>query len=158
MRNEEEAWITGIGIVSTLGDGCEANWEALAGAHPMADLKSFSPYVVHPIAAVDFAKQIPKADQRMMDSWQRIGTYAAGLALDSAGIKGQSSVLAHTDLLIVASGGERDAGLDCRLLKERRTAPDCNRLLNERLMSDLRPTLFLSHLPNMLAGNIPAGH
>jgi 3-oxoacyl-[acyl-carrier-protein] synthase II len=49
----------------------------------------------------------------MMDAWQRIGTYAAGLALESAGIKGNASVLSHTDLLVVATGGERDIALDC---------------------------------------------
>ena len=36
------------------------------------------------LAAVDFSKQIPKAEQRLMDAWQRTGTYAAGLALESA--------------------------------------------------------------------------
>ena len=30
--------------------------------------------------------------------------------------------------------------------------------LNERLMSDLRPTLFLAQLPNLLAGNISIVH
>lgn len=155
---KEEAWITGIGIVSTLGDGCEANWQALDAGRPAVDQTTFSPYIVHPIAAVDFAKQIPKADQRMMDAWQRIGTYAAGLALESAGIKGNASVLSHTDLLVVATGGERDTALDCKLLKERRTAANRARLLNEKLMSDLRPTLFLSQLSNMLAGNISVVH
>jgi 3-oxoacyl-(acyl-carrier-protein) synthase len=38
--------------------------------------------------------QIPKkGDQRQMEAWQRIGTYAAGLALDSAGIKGDKEIL-----------------------------------------------------------------
>ena len=38
------------------------------------------------LAPLDLDKQIPKkGDQRQMEPWQRIGTYAAGLALDSAG-------------------------------------------------------------------------
>ncbi len=94
----------------------------------------------------------------MMDAWQRIGTYAAGLALDSAGIKANSSILSRTDLIVVAGGGERDTALDCRVLAEGRTAPDRARLLNEKLMSDLRPTLFLSQLSNMLAGSISIVH
>ena len=36
--------------------------------------------------ALDFAKQIPRTtDQRQMERWQRIGVYAAGLALADAG-------------------------------------------------------------------------
>ncbi len=157
-QDDREAWITGVGIVSTLGDGCEATWQGLMAGQPHVDCASFSPHIVHPLAAVEFGKQIPKTDQRMMDAWQRIGTYAAGLALDSAAIKGNPSVLSHTDLIVVAGGGERDTALDCKLLTERRTAPDRARLLNEKLMSDLRPTLFLSQLSNMLAGNVSIVH
>src|SRR5260370_951603 len=46
---KEEAWITGIGIVSTLGDGCEANWQALAAGRPAVDQMTFSPSVVHKV-------------------------------------------------------------------------------------------------------------
>jgi 3-oxoacyl-[acyl-carrier-protein] synthase II len=157
-QDDREAWITGVGIVSALGDGCEATWQGLMAGQSHVDCASFSPYVVHPLPAVEFGKQIPKTDQRMMDAWQRIGTYAAGLALDSAAIKGNSSVLSHTDLIVVAGGGERDMALDCKVLTERRTATDRARLVNEKLMSDLRPTLFLSQLSNMLAGNISIVH
>ena len=156
--DDREAWITGIGIVSSLGDGCEATWQGLMAGRPHIDCASFSPHIIHPIAAVDFGKQIPKTDQRMMDAWQRIGTYAAGLALDSAGIKADASILSRTDLIVVAGGGERDTALDCKVLTEGRTAPDRARLLNEKLMSDLRPTLFLSQLSNMLAGSISIVH
>jgi 3-oxoacyl-[acyl-carrier-protein] synthase II len=157
-QDDREAWITGVGIVSTLGDGCEATWQGLLAGRPNVDCASFSPHIVHPLPAIDFGKQIPKSDLRMMDAWQRIGTYAAGLALDSAAIKGNSSVLSHTDLIVVAGGGERDTALDSKLLSEGRTAPYRARLLNEKLMSDLRPTLFLSQLSNMLAGNISIVH
>ena len=59
------------------------------------DEKRFAPYVVHPWAPVNLDAQIPKkGDQRQMEAWQRIGTYAAGLALDSAGVKGNKEILA----------------------------------------------------------------
>ncbi len=32
-----------------------------------------------------------------MEAWQRIGTYAAGLALDSASIKDDKEILARTE-------------------------------------------------------------
>src|SRR5262249_42324682 len=147
---------TGVGIVSTLGDGCEATWQGLMAGAPRFDCASFSPHVVHPLPAVEFGKQIPKTDQRMMDAWQRIGTYAAGLALDSASIKGNSSVLSGTDLIVVAGGGERDTALDCKLLTRRRTAPDRARLLNQVLMSDLRPTTdLLPGLTQILTSALP---
>ena len=46
------------------------------------------------MAPVNFDTQIAKkGDQRQMEAWQRIGTYAAGLALDSAGVKGNKEIL-----------------------------------------------------------------
>lgn len=83
-----EAWITGIGIVSSLGEGPEAHWDALNGKRVNVDETTFAPYVVHPLVPVSYDAQIPKkGDQRQMEAWQRIGTYAAGLALDSAGVR-----------------------------------------------------------------------
>jgi 3-oxoacyl-[acyl-carrier-protein] synthase II len=158
MPDQHEVWITGIGIVSSLGDGCEATWEGFMAGRPKLDSTSFAPYVVHPLAEVDFARQIPKAHLRMMDAWQRIGTYAAGLALENAGIKDAEDILSRTDLVVAAGGGERDTALDCKVLMQARDAPDRARLLNDVLMNDLRPTLFLSQLSNMLAGNISVVH
>ena len=69
------------------------------------------------LAPLDFDKQIPKkGDQRQMEPWQRIGTYAAGLALESAGIKGNTELLARTDMIVAAGGGERDIAADTAIL------------------------------------------
>src|SRR6476620_6349779 len=104
-----EAWITGIGIISCLGEGVEAHWQKLLAAHPGADATTFVPFVVHPLAPLNVDAQIPKkGDQRQMEDWQRIGVYAAGLALDSAGVKGKSDILSHMDMIVAAGGGERD--------------------------------------------------
>jgi 3-oxoacyl-(acyl-carrier-protein) synthase len=66
----------------------DAHWDALNARRINVDDKRFAPYIVHPLAPVSFDAQIPKkGDQRQMEAWQRIGTYAAGLALDSAGSK-----------------------------------------------------------------------
>src|SRR4051794_19226343 len=151
--------ITGIGIVSCLGEGPDAHWERLAGAPSSHDAVRFAPYVVHPLAPVEFDKQIPKkGDQRQMEQWQRIGTYAAGLALDSAGAKGDAALLARVDLIVAAGGGERDYAVDSAILTGLRDAADPGAFLNERLMSGLRPTLFLGQLSNLLAGNISIVH
>src|SRR5690242_3382597 len=108
-----EVWITGIGIVSCLGEGPQAHWEKLNQAKPSADTTTFAPCVIHPIVAIDFDRQIPKkGDQRQMEPWQRIGTYAAGLALESAGAKGNAELVSRMDMIIAAGGGERDATVD----------------------------------------------
>jgi 3-oxoacyl-[acyl-carrier-protein] synthase II len=154
-----EAWITGIGIVSCLGEGPEAHWQGLSTGHPQADTTTYAPYIVHRMAALDLDKQIPKkGDQRQMEPWQRTGTYAAGLALASAGLKGNAEALAHTDMIVAAGGGERDIAADSAILTGHSKAEKPAAFLNERLMSDLRPTLFLAQLSNLLAGNISIVH
>jgi 3-oxoacyl-[acyl-carrier-protein] synthase II len=154
-----ETWITGIGILSSLGEGVEAHWQAFLAGRSNAEAQKLAPYVVHPLAPVDFDKQIPKrGDQRQMEPWQRIGTYAAGLALDDAKLKGNPDLLAHTDMIVAAGGGERDMAADSAILTGLTKAADPATYLNERLMSDIRPTLFLAQLSNLLAGNISIVH
>mgnify|MGYP003909318845 CR=1 FL=1 len=107
VEGTREVWITGIGIVSCLGEGPEAHWQKLTQAEPNADATTFTPFVVHPLAPINFDAQIPKkGDQRQMENWQRIGTYAAGLALESAGVKGKADILARMDMIVAAGGGE----------------------------------------------------
>src|SRR5580704_4546890 len=154
-----EVWITGIGLASSLGEGLDANWEALQAGRINADEKTFAPYVVHPLAQINFDAQIPKkGDQRQMEAWQRIGTYAAGLALESAGVKGNAEILARMDMVVAAGGGERDLAVDSNILNLEAKGNSAPGFLNERLMSDLRPTLFLAQLSNLLAGNIAIVH
>src|SRR4030095_14388261 len=109
------------------------------------DMKAFAPYIVHPLAPIELDKQIPKkGDQRQMEPWQRIGTYAAGLALDSAGAKGNAELLAHMDMIVAAGGGERDEKVDTAVLAGLPRADNPGAFLNERLISALAPTLFLA--------------
>ena len=160
MTERRDVWITGVGLITCLGEGLEATWDHLErGAPPPYDDKSFAPYIVHPLAPVNFDKQIPKkSDQRQMEMWQRIGVYAAGLALGDAGIAGKPDLLDGTDLIVAAAGGERDIQADSGILTGMRKVAEPGPFLNERLMSDLRPTLFLAQLPNLLAGNISIVH
>ena len=160
MTERREVWITGVGLLTCLGEGLEATWSHLErGDPPVYDDKSYAPYIVHPLCPVDFDKQIPKkSDQRQMEAWQRSGVYAAGLALGDAGIAGNAELLDRTDMIISAGGGERDVEVDTAILTGLRTVPKPGAFLNERLMGDLRPTLFLAQLPNLLAGNISILH
>ena len=63
------------------------------------------------------------------------------------------------DMIVAAGGGERDLDVDAAILSAAcRSAQNPAAFLNERLMSDLRPTLFLAQLSNLLAGNISIVH
>ncbi|MCA3278252.1 MAG: beta-ketoacyl-ACP synthase [Roseomonas sp.] len=151
--------ITGIGLVSSLGEGPEAHWAALhGGAQPVVDAASFAPFPVHPLPAISLDAQIPKkGDQRQMEPWQRLGTYAAGLAIDHAGARG---LVADMHLVVAAGGGERDVAVDEAVAAALTScAPEASgALLNEKLATELRPTLFLAQLSNLLAGNISIVH
>jgi 3-oxoacyl-[acyl-carrier-protein] synthase II len=152
--------VTGLGLVSCAGEGVEAHLAALDGAGaPRTDAKTFAPYPVHPAPAIAWDGQIPKrSDQRQMEAWQRLGVYAAGLALDAAGVKDDAALKQALHLVVAAGGGERDYAVDGAILTGLRDAADPGAFLNERLQNDLRPTLFLAQLSNLLAGNIAIVH
>lgn len=160
--DRNDVLVTGIGLVSSLGEGLDAHWQALAvaGERPFpAETVKFRPFPVFPMVPLELDKQIPRrADQRQMEAWQRLGTYTAGLALADAGVAGDGALLSRMDMVVAAGGGERDVVVDGQILEGLETAADPMPFLNEHLASDLRPTLFLAQLSNLLAGNISIVH
>jgi 3-oxoacyl-[acyl-carrier-protein] synthase II len=162
VASDRDALITGIGLVSCLGQGPDAHWAALdapGGFAPRVDAEHFAPWPVHPLVKLDLDKQIPKrGDQRQMEAWQRIGVHAAGLALDAASVKGNADLLARMHMIVAAGGGERDYAADEAIIAAVRQAVDPDATLNEQLLADLRPTLFLAQLSNLMAGNISLVH
>jgi 3-oxoacyl-[acyl-carrier-protein] synthase II len=98
-----------------LGEGNEVHLNALREGQTRkfqapVNIGRFADYPVHALGEVSFDTQIQKkSDQRQMEPWQRIGTYAAGAALEHAGVKGQAELLARTHMIVAAGGGERDA-------------------------------------------------
>ena len=157
-----EVVVTGIGLVTSLGVGHQAHHEVLMGGGvpaPNADSERFAPYTVHPLPEIDWSAQIPRrGDQRQMENWQRLGVYAAGLALDDAGFKDDLEACSSMDMIVAAGGGERDTTVDTLIVEEGRKRNDREQLLNEKLTTELRPTLFLAQLSNLLAGNISIVH
>ncbi|WP_439596258.1 beta-ketoacyl-ACP synthase [Falsiroseomonas sp.] len=154
-----EIWITGIGLVSAAGEGRAAHLAALGAKTPApVDAASHAPFPLHPAPPLELDRQIPKkGDQRQMEPWQRLGTYAAGLALDDAGAR---ALVAEMDLIVAAGGGERDLALDESVLAALAALPPAEAALqlNALLAGGLRPTLFLAQLSNLLAGNISIVH
>ncbi|MGI9401889.1 MAG: beta-ketoacyl-ACP synthase [Rhizobiaceae bacterium] len=159
---KQDVWVTGIGIVSCFGEGAEFHWNTLGASPapaPIVDCETFKPYCVHPLPEMDWSKQIPRrGDQRQMENWQRLGTYTAGLALDDAGIKENEELVSTMDLVVAAGGGERDLDVDASIMADSLNRNDRDQLLNDKLTVDLRPTLFLAQLSNLMAGNISIVH
>ena len=117
------------------------------------------PTRVHPLPEIDWDLQIPKrGDQRQMENWQRLGTYAAGLALDDARMKGDDALCATMDMVVAAAGGERDDAVDAAILAASTARTDLGVLAQREAHHRARPTLFLAQLSNLLAGNISIVH
>lgn len=157
----QAVFITGIGLISSLGEGVDRHWKLLNNptVTPNLDCTTFPPYTVHQLPEIDWNLQIPKkSDQRQMSTWQRLGTYAAGLALDDAGMKNNEQLTSTMDMIVAAGGGERDLVVDTQILSQARTIADHASMLNSVLSTELRPTLFLAQLSNLLAGNISIVH
>jgi len=159
-HSAQDVVITGIGLVSSLAEGAEEHYARLRqGAAPAFDREAVAPFAIHPLVPVDYDKLIPKkSDQRQMGPWQRLGVYAAGLALQDAGLLGEPSVLSRMHMIVAAGSGERDIAVDEAIMTGIRSASDRGAYLNEQLSGNLRPTLFLTQLPNLLAGNISIIH
>ncbi|PWV98958.1 3-oxoacyl-[acyl-carrier-protein] synthase II [Hoeflea marina] len=154
--------VTGVGIVTSLGVGRAAHQAVLSASQapaPVTDSEQFAPYTIHPLPEIDWSQQIPRrGDQRQMENWQRLGVFTAGLALDDAGLKDDAERCASMDMIVAAGGGERDVTVDTLIVEEARSRNDREVLLNEKLTTELRPTLFLAQLSNLLAGNISIVH
>lgn len=152
--------ITGIGLITSLGEGVEAHKEALFSSQPkpVIDTERFAPYHIHPCPEIDWSQQISKRDQRQMELWQKLGVYASGLALDDAGVKDDEAICSTMDMIIAAGGGERDVTVDGQILDRVKAGEDKSTVINDVLTTELRPTLFLAQLSNLLAGNISIVH
>jgi 3-oxoacyl-[acyl-carrier-protein] synthase II len=152
--------ITGVGLVSSIGVGAEAHVKAFneKKPQPVYDAVTHGPLTVHSAPEMDFAIQIPKREQRQMELWQKLGVYGAGLALDQAGIKNNIDLCKTMDMVIAAAGGERDLDVDAEIIARVATGQNAGDVINAVLTNDLRPTLFLAQLSNLLAGNISIVH
>lgn len=157
-----EVWVTGAGLLSPLGERTEDWWPKLGDPAAMAaaiDDETYAPFPVYPVGEYDIDSQIPRpGDQRTMGPLMHYGCYAAGLALDAAGITGDEELLLNTHMVVASGGGERDWDLDHTILENLDKVENRGAYLNEQLSNELRPTLFLAQLPNLFAGNISIVH
>jgi len=161
LSKNTRALITGIGLVSSLGIGVDAHRKKLSQGSiiPITEMIEGVSYPVHPLCNIDYEQQIPRrGDRRQMGDWQLLGTFAAGLALEDAGLAADDDAKSRTHLLVAAGIGVRDQESDQAIINQVVNLPNDGPLLNQLLMDTLRPTLFLTQLANLLAGNISIVH
>ncbi|MFN3503461.1 MAG: beta-ketoacyl-ACP synthase, partial [Allorhizobium sp.] len=161
VKQPNDVVITGVGIVTCHGTGKDAHLALLSAKpapEPVLETEKFKPYAVHKLPEIDWSEQIGRKDQRQMENWQRLGVFAAGLALDDAGMKDDVDACGSMDLIVAAGGGERDIAVDSLIVDEALQRNDREKFLIEKLKTELRPTLFLAQLSNLLAGNISIVH
>ena len=150
-----DVWVTGVCLVSSVADDAEEHWRRLQQTYaPIVVDHKNSGFLVHPSPPLDFSSEIASPmDRRRMGQLQALGVYAAGRALTSAGLKGKSDLLSRAVVVVGCDGGERDIALDETIFSDAARFSDAA-ILNERLSARMRPSTFLSQLPNLLAGNI----
>ena len=94
-----------------LGEGVETHLRQLAGAsapQPIIEADAYAPALVHPLPSIDWSTQIErKGDLRQMETWQKLGTYTAGLALDDAAIPEDEAFRSTIDMIVAAGGGQQ---------------------------------------------------
>jgi 3-oxoacyl-[acyl-carrier-protein] synthase II len=152
---KRDVWVTGVGLVSSIARNADDHWNRLQSpvSPTVVELRKTG-CTVHPLLAMDYAAEIPDPmSRKRMGPLQALGVYTAGQALKSAALKDQPDILANAAVIVCGAGGERDIALDEAVFSEPRTFSS-TAALNQKLMARMRPSLFLSQLPNLLAGNI----
>jgi 3-oxoacyl-[acyl-carrier-protein] synthase II len=112
MNKPKEAWITGIGIVSSLGAGREANWQhmvaGLCGLRPVTlfDVSAFRSQIAGEIDLFDLQGRFTPYQRRRWSRSEQIGVVAAGEALDDAGLLDASLDRSRVGVLLGAGTGD----------------------------------------------------
>ncbi len=159
---DREVCITGYGLLSPLGETPAARWAALddpAAWRVRIDEAATAPFPIHTVGDYELEAQVPRpGDRRAMGPMMQYGAYAAGLALDMAGLKDDADLLQRTHMIVASGGGERDLELDRRILEGASGRDNRDEWITAQMADGLRPTLFLAQLPNLFAGNISIVH
>jgi len=166
--------VTGIGIISPLGTGTQAHWDALlAGKSGVQKITAFDPagfpsQIAGEVAAYKFNDYIPKSYRKAAKVMARdieLAVIAADDAFKNAGIQSK----AYTETPSIQPnrfGCNIGAGLiNCdlnELTGAMATARDGNKLDLEKWgrdgMQQLTPLWLLKYLPNMLACHVTIIH
>jgi 3-oxoacyl-[acyl-carrier-protein] synthase II len=152
--------IAGYGIVSSAGWQREDIRHALEQGSCQNEKENDVPFArVFDFLEMPAEDQIPKrGDRRSMGPTMLAGCCAAGLALETANLKDDLSKKRDADLLIACRITDRDEDTDNLILSEAHKCANNASHIARYLRSSLRPTFFLTQIPNLLAANISIVH
>jgi 3-oxoacyl-[acyl-carrier-protein] synthase II len=166
MSGARQIVVTGVGVVSPIGIGCDAFWDALsAGTSGIRLIDSFDSSSL----SVRFGGQIPDFDPKLyvrprkslkvMSREISLGFAAADLAVIDASLPAGS---VDPDRFGVVFGNDMIyASLEDLESTYRRSARDGRfdfALWSEAIHEELHPLWLLKHLPNMTASHIAIAH
>jgi 3-oxoacyl-[acyl-carrier-protein] synthase II len=103
--------VTGVGLVSPLGIGTQANWEALGagrnGIGPITrfDASQFSARIAGEVKAFDPLQFIEKKDVKKMDVFIQLAIAAAQFAVDDAGLAVTPEIATRVGVFIASGIG-----------------------------------------------------
>jgi 3-oxoacyl-[acyl-carrier-protein] synthase II len=103
--------VTGVGLVSPLGIGTEANWEALcagrSGIGPIThfDAAEFSARIAGEVKGVDPLQFIHKKDVKKMDVFIQYAIAASQFAMDDAGLSVTEDIATRVGVFIASGIG-----------------------------------------------------
>jgi 3-oxoacyl-[acyl-carrier-protein] synthase II len=103
--------VTGVGLVSPLGIGTEANWEALSagrsGIGPITrfDASQFSARIAGEVKQFDPLQFIEKKDVKKMDVFIQLAIAAAQFAVDDAGLQVTPEIATRVGVFIASGIG-----------------------------------------------------
>jgi 3-oxoacyl-[acyl-carrier-protein] synthase II len=139
--------VTGAGVVSSIGTGREAFWDALAAMRSGArrvELDGVEPVVAFPAPETDAEDRFGRKEARRMDRAGRLAAVAAALALEDAGELGLEAGQ------VGASVGCAHGGVD--------TIHEAYRTLFERGADRVSPFTIPLGLPNTAASAVARTH
>jgi 3-oxoacyl-[acyl-carrier-protein] synthase II len=103
--------VTGVGLVSPVGIGTQANWEALragrSGIGPITrfDASQYSARIAGEVKAFDPLRFIEKKDVKKMDVFIQLAIAAAQFAVDDAGLKVTPEIATRVGVFIASGIG-----------------------------------------------------
>ncbi|NBW96390.1 MAG: beta-ketoacyl-[acyl-carrier-protein] synthase family protein [Planctomycetia bacterium] len=166
MQAASEVVITGLGVVSPIGIGCDPFWDALAagtsGIRPIDRFDSSSLLVRFGGQIPDFDPKLyvrPRKSLKIMSREIQLGVAAADLAVSDAGI---APGTVQPDRFGVVFGNDMIyADLEDLEGTYRRSEKEGRfdfGLWSEAIQEELHPLWLLKHLPNMTASHIAIAH
>lgn len=166
MKSRREVVVTGLGIVSPIGIGCEPFWESLvtsrSGVRPITRFDSRTLSVPFGGEITDFEPKQwvrPRKSLKVMSREIQFGFAAADLALADAGIAARA---VDPERFGVVMGGDMIyADLEDLEHTYRRALAGGSFDFGtwaESIHEDLHPLWLLKHLPNMTASHIAIAH